>query len=129
MRAVATMRRYHAEPRWGNARTRGIEWGWVMQPPGVGMVSRKRAGQTLFPMLTCAFAAAALLLSQGAQTAAGQNPFSTSAPDSTPTFKSSSRLVVVDVVVTGRDGNPIAGLDKADFTVLEDGKVQALQSF
>jgi VWFA-related protein len=80
-------------------------------------------------MLTCAFAAAALLLSQGAQTAAGQNPFSTSAPDSTPTFKSSSRLVVVDVVVTGRDGNPIAGLDKADFTVLEDGKVQALQSF
>jgi VWFA-related protein len=93
------------------------------------MVSRKRAGQTLFPMLTCAFAAAALLLSQGAQTAAGQNPFSTSAPDSTPTFKSSSRLVVVDVVVTGRDGNPIAGLDKADFTVLEDGKVQALQSF
>lgn len=49
--------------------------------------------------------------------------------DSTPTFKSGSRLVVVDVVVTDRDGTPITGLDKGDFTVLEDGKVQALQAF
>ena len=36
---------------------------------------------------------------------------------------------MVDVVVTDRNGNPIAGLDKGDFTVLEDGKVQPLQVF
>jgi VWFA-related protein len=100
-----------------------------MQREGVGMFSGQCAGRKIFSLLTGGIAAAVLLLSQGAPTASGQNPFSTPAPDSTPTFKSSSRLVVVDVVVTGRDGNPIAGLDKADFTVLEDGKVQPLQSF
>jgi VWFA-related protein len=93
------------------------------------MLGRKRTGRRLSARLTCGIAATVLLLSHGTQTAAGQNPFATPAADSTPTFKSSSRLVVVDVVVTGKDGSPIAGLDKADFTILEDGKVQALQSF
>jgi len=51
------------------------------------------------------------------------------ADDSTPTFRSSSRLVVVDVVVTDRDGNPVTGLNQGDFTVLEDGKLQPIQSF
>ncbi len=93
------------------------------------MLSRKRVGRILSAILTCGLAAGVLLLSHGTQTAAGQNPFSTPMPDSTPTFKSNSRLVVVDVVVIGKDGNPIAGLDKGDFTILEDGKVQTLQAF
>ncbi len=70
----------------------------------------------------------ALLFSQ--QTRPAPSPSVAAVPaDSTPTFKSSSRLVVVDVVVTDRDGNPITGLDEGDFTVLEDGKVQVLQAF
>jgi VWFA-related protein len=92
------------------------------------MFTRQYTGRKPFALLTCGLAATVLLLSQGAPIASGQNPFS-STPDSTLTFKSSSRLVVVDVVVTGRDGNPVAGLDKGDFTILEDGKVQPLQSF
>jgi len=51
------------------------------------------------------------------------------AEESTPTFHSSTRLVIVNLVATDRDGNPIAGLGKDDFTVLEDGKAQQLQAF
>jgi hypothetical protein len=36
--------------------------------------------------------------------------------------------VIVNVVATDR-GNPIAGLGKDDFTILEDGKAQQVQSF
>jgi len=41
----------------------------------------------------------------------------------------SSRLVVLDVVVTGRDGKAVPGLTKDDFTVLEDGQPQTIRSF
>jgi VWFA-related protein len=49
--------------------------------------------------------------------------------DTTPTFHASSRLVVVNVVATDRDGKPLTGLKKEDFELLEDGKPQALQVF
>jgi VWFA-related protein len=52
-----------------------------------------------------------------------------STSESTPTFHASSRLVVVNVVVTDRDGKPITGLKKEDFELLEDGKTQPLQIF
>lgn len=45
------------------------------------------------------------------------------------TFKSNSRLVVVDVVVTDTHGDPITGLTRDDFTVMEDGKPQVVQAF
>jgi VWFA-related protein len=37
--------------------------------------------------------------------------------------------VVVDAVVTDRQGNPVTGLTKDDFQVLEDGKQQQMRSF
>src|SRR5450631_2072011 len=92
--------------------------------PARGLVAR-----ALSVLLICGLGGAEQLLSQRAHPAPSPSLATLAAPDSTPTFKSSTRLVVVDVVVTDRDGNPVAGLDKADFTVLEDGKVQALQSF
>jgi VWFA-related protein len=46
-----------------------------------------------------------------------------------PTLKTSSRLVVVDVAVTDATGNPIRGLRKEDFEVLEDGKTQTVSVF
>ncbi len=93
------------------------------------MPARKLALVSLFALLVLGFAVPVQLDSQGTPAPATSTSPSTAAPDTTPTFKSSSRLVVVDVVVTGRDGNPIAGLDRGDFTVLEDGKVQPLQVF
>ncbi|MFP5236001.1 MAG: VWA domain-containing protein [Acidobacteriota bacterium] len=47
----------------------------------------------------------------------------------TPLVKSETRDVVVDVVVTKRNGEPVHGLSKQDFEVLEDGKPQALDFF
>jgi VWFA-related protein len=93
------------------------------------MPARKLAVCSLFAALVFGFAVPIQLDSQGTQPAASPTSPPAPAPDATPTFKSSSRLVVVDVVATDRAGNPIAGLDKGDFTVLEDGKVQPLQVF
>ncbi len=45
------------------------------------------------------------------------------------TFKSSSRLVIVDVVVSDGNGSPIHNLKARDFTVLEDGKPQTIVAF
>jgi VWFA-related protein len=46
-----------------------------------------------------------------------------------PTLKVNSRAVLVDVVVTDRDGNPVKGLNKDDFKILEDGKTQRVDYF
>jgi VWFA-related protein len=52
-----------------------------------------------------------------------------SAPDSTPTvLKVDTRLVVLDVVVTGKIGKPVDGLTAKDFQILEDGKQQRIFS-
>jgi VWFA-related protein len=45
------------------------------------------------------------------------------------TLKSKTNLVVVDVVVTDRNDEPVAGLHKEDFQVLEDGKTQSISVF
>ncbi len=46
-----------------------------------------------------------------------------------PMFRSTTRLVQVDVVVTDKAGNPITGLNQSDFTVMQDGKPQPLRAF
>ncbi|HKU27989.1 MAG TPA: VWA domain-containing protein [Candidatus Sulfotelmatobacter sp.] len=53
------------------------------------------------------------------------------APDaqSIPTFKAKARLVLLDVVVTTNKGEPVTGLKKEDFEVLEDGKPQSVSTF
>ena len=45
------------------------------------------------------------------------------------TLQAESRAVVVDVVVTKGDGQPVTGLKKADFGLTEDGKGQAINFF
>jgi len=54
---------------------------------------------------------------------------SQTAADNTATIKAKSRLVVVDVVVTNDKGDPITGLEKKDFEVLEEGKTQTIANF
>ena len=45
------------------------------------------------------------------------------------TFATGTELVTVDVVVTGKDGQPITGLRREDFAVSEDGVPQEIASF
>src|SRR5438477_8583667 len=57
--------------------------------------------------------------------AAAQQP--TDAPITT--FKTSSKLVIVNVFVRDKSGTPVEGLKKDDFKLLEDGKNQSIAVF
>ncbi|WP_109485614.1 VWA domain-containing protein [Occallatibacter savannae] len=46
-----------------------------------------------------------------------------------PTLKVNSRAVLVDVIVTDKNGNPVKGLKQSDFTILEDGTPQSPSFF
>ncbi len=70
----------------------------------------------LYPILTLAAAA----YGQAAKT---------SSPKPSATFTTTSRNVVLDVVVTDGNGNPIHGLNAHDFTVLENGTPQHVKGF
>ncbi|PYX28406.1 MAG: hypothetical protein DMG80_16690 [Acidobacteria bacterium] len=59
---------------------------------------------------------------------AQQKPSATRA-DSVPTFRSQTRLVLVDVIVEDGKGQFIPGLKAEDFTVKEDGKPQHISGF
>ena len=50
-------------------------------------------------------------------------------PKGTVKFESNVQLVVVDVSVKDKSGNPIEGLTDKDFTITEDGKPQAIKVF
>jgi VWFA-related protein len=60
------------------------------------------------------------------QSPAGQLP--QPAASDIPTIRTTSRLVVLNVVVTDTDGNPIKGLKPSTFTLREDGVPQKLTS-
>jgi len=49
--------------------------------------------------------------------------------ESATVLKATTRLVVVDVVATDSHGHAIAGLDRKDFKVLEDGQEQEIRVF
>ncbi len=51
------------------------------------------------------------------------------APSSGYSITTNVRRVVVDVVVTNPDGEPVPGLTQKDFSVEEDGKAQSILSF
>jgi len=69
--------------------------------------------------------AAALTLAAAGPTAVGQEP----APPKPPSFAAGIDVVLVNAVVTDRQGRPVEGLTADDFLVLEDGEPQALTSF
>jgi VWFA-related protein len=46
-----------------------------------------------------------------------------------PSLTVNARTVIVDVVVTDKNGNPITGLRKEDFAVSEDGRPQQITTF
>jgi VWFA-related protein len=57
----------------------------------------------------------------------GQN--APTGPKETPTFQTSSQLVVETVVVKDKNGKPLEGLTAKDFTVTEDGVAQTIRFF
>ncbi len=58
-----------------------------------------------------------------------QQPPPGEASSTNPVFRTTTRLVQVDVVVTNKQGRPIPNLTQADFTVLQDGKPQQVHVF
>ena len=71
--------------------------------------------------------AAALLPAQPPAVNPSQPPLDSF--QSVPTIHVTSRLVVLDVVVTDGNGNPVKGLKPSDFTLTEDGVPQKLSGF
>src|SRR5215472_12440912 len=79
--------------------------------------SRDRQGAVLVTALL------SLLLPTSAQQT-GQAP-----PTGTARFGTTTQLVVEDVIVKSKDGNPLEGLKPGDFTITEDGKAQKIAIF
>lgn len=76
----------------------------------------------------------ALLLATPGTVAAGPAqstaaPASASAQTGQPVFRSRTSIVTVDVTVRDASGAIVRGLTAGDFTVLEDGKPQAIETF
>ena len=63
-----------------------------------------------------------------AAAAAAQDPAPPPAQPEQPVFRARVNLVRVDVSVFGRDGEPLAGLQPADFLVKEDGIAQTVET-
>ena len=72
-----------------------------------------------WPAYFCLLAVALITSASAQNNSAAAPPKGTD--QSTPVFRSTSRLVLVDVVATDHQGAFVAGLKVSDFTVLEDG--------
>jgi VWFA-related protein len=46
-----------------------------------------------------------------------------------PVYKATTHEVILDVVVTRKDGDPVTGLSRQDFAIAEDGKPQTVDFF
>ena len=79
------------------------------------------------PAAVAALFGAAVLLSGPALSA--QAPAGTQSQTQPPVFRSSVRLIDVDVYVTDPQGRPVKGLTRDDFELLEDGKPQEIRAF
>jgi VWFA-related protein len=65
----------------------------------------------------------------GAAPLAGPQATGKPAAQEPPRFKSSVELVIVNLVVRDRQGRVVRGLTRDDFTIVEDGRPQAIQTF
>ena len=100
--------------------------------PGKGLTAgRPVTGTARETKMRFGFMHLTLLLACGSLGIAAQTTPSPSpnATDNGPTFRATSRLVLVDVVVTGKRGEFIRDLKPADFTILENGKSVKISGF
>jgi VWFA-related protein len=89
-------------------------------PPGMSML------QPTWTHGAIGLCALSFCLSPQASAQTGGAPLQ---PSATPTIHATARLVVVDVVVTDGNGNPVKGLKQSDFHVIERKSPQTIQSF
>jgi VWFA-related protein len=80
-----------------------------------------KIGRTWLNAYACIGAFLTINLWSFAQTSGNQG--------SKPVFRSTTRLVIVDVVATDEKGAPVTGLKAEDFTVTENGEEQKLADF
>jgi len=92
------------------------------QAPAATAPDRPESAQALTPIV------AAPAQREGTQSFTVQ-PGTPEDDESTVVIHTTTRRVVVDVVVTGLDGKPVSGLTQQDFTVLEDRKPQLVHAF
>ncbi len=57
------------------------------------------------------------------------NPANSANSPDIPVFRTAARQVLVDVVVGKKNGAPVSGLPKSDFSIEEDGKPQSVDFF
>ena len=89
-----------------------------------------RIARGLIPCATLALCLGAAL--PGAQTpGAGEtpHPLPQGAPQATPSLRVTTRLVQVSVIVHDKKGEPVSGLTKDDFILLDAGKPQNIATF
>jgi VWFA-related protein len=75
----------------------------------------------------CSLAALAFLLACLAHLAGV--PVHSQTSEKPHTFQANAQIVVLDVVVTGKNHRPFSGLTQQDFQVLENGKPQTIRNF
>lgn len=78
--------------------------------------------RTTGPALVAALVLASIALVSTQETPAPQG-------GAAPTFRAGVNLVRVDVIVAGKDGNPVTDLNQDDFEIVEDGRVQTIDLF
>jgi VWFA-related protein len=82
-----------------------------------------------FAIFSCLFNSTGLSAQQNAPTRTHASDEVASASESPTVLHITSRLVLVDVHVSGPDGTPIQGLSKNDFEIKENGIRQSIKSF
>ncbi len=95
-------------------------------------MGERSSRSVLFPMIVLIVLlglSGRLGFGQAVSNASQSNATANGAQQATPTFQSSSRLVLVDVVVTDKSGQSVKGLKATDFIILEDGKQQPVRAF
>jgi hypothetical protein len=70
-----------------------------------------------------------LLLLLGLSLPASLYSQNTPTGDNAHVFKKNAQIVILDVVVTGKNAAPVPGLHKEDFQVSEDGHPQTVTHF
>ena len=76
-----------------------------------------------------ALAVGMMAIAAGAASLGTDEPARPPPPRAVPSFAAALDLILVDAVVTDRQGRPVEGLTAADFVVREDGVPQTLTSF
>jgi VWFA-related protein len=96
--------------------------------PGAGLFARKRVTPYPLALVACLL----WLLAGGytfARAQAPPDPTQSRAPQPNFTLRTESRVVLTDVLVTDKDGNPVHGLQSTDFQIFDNKKKQTLSSF